>query len=91
MGQGDVMPGDVKAERAIRMADRVNCAYCDDDHNPERTNENDEPGKGTWVHYNVNPPSGAQSENAAAQICLASAEIEKAWAKLSKQNAEIIP
>ena len=90
MNEGDVMPDDDKAERAIGMADRANCAYCDD-HNPERTNENDEPGKGTWVHYNVHPPSEAQSENSEAQICLASAEIEKAWAKLSKQDAEMIP
>ena len=85
------MPGDGKAERAIRMTDRVNCAYCNGGHNPERTNENDEPGKGTWVHYNVNPPNEAQSENAEAQICLASAQIEKAWAGLSKQDAKMIP
>lgn len=51
------MPDDIKTETATRMAGRVNYAYRDGDHNPERTNENDEPSKGTWVHYNVNPPN----------------------------------
>ena len=84
MNKENVMSGDSKTEAAIRMANRADCSYCGGNHKPERTNENDEPGKGTWVHYDVNPPSGAQSENADAQICLASAEIEKAWAELSK-------
>jgi len=85
------MSDDSKTERAISMANRAGCAYCNSHHNPERTNENDEPGKGTWVHYNVNPPSGAQSENAEAQICLASAEIERTWAKLSEQDDKMAP
>jgi hypothetical protein len=75
-----------KAERAISMANRIDCEYCEGNNLPQRTNINDLPGKGTWVHYNVNPPTGAQSANAEAQICLASAEIEKAWARLSESN-----
>lgn len=85
------MPDDNKTEAAINIANRAGCAYCSGNHTPERTNENDEPGKGTWVHYNVTPPSGAQSENAEAQICLASAEIEKAWAELSNQDDKMAP
>jgi hypothetical protein len=75
-----------KAEQAINMANRKDCEYCEGNNLPQRTNNNDQAGKGTWVHYNLNPPSGAQSTNAEAQICMASAEIEKAWAELSESN-----
>ena len=75
-----------KAEQAISMANRKDCEYCEGNNLPERTNINDLAGKGTWVHYNVNNPSQERSTNADAQICLASAEIEKAWAKLSESN-----
>ena len=56
------MPGDSKTEAAISIANRAGCAYCGGNHDPERTNENDEPDKGTWVHYHVNPPSKAWAE-----------------------------
>lgn len=85
------MTGDSRTEAAKSIANRAGCAYCSGNHDPERTNQNDEPGNGTWVHYNVNPPSGARSENAEAQICLASAEIEKAWATLFKQDDKMTP
>ncbi len=75
-----------KAERAISMADRRDCEYCEGNDMPQRTNSNDQAGKGTWVHYNVGPPGVVDSPAVDAQLCLASAEIEAAWAKLSESD-----
>jgi hypothetical protein len=75
-----------KAERAISLADRKDCEYCEGNNPPQRTNSNDLAGKGTWVHYNADPPSVVDSPAVDAQLCRASAEIEKAWAKLSESD-----
>ncbi|MGA9773629.1 MAG: hypothetical protein WBV94_31655 [Blastocatellia bacterium] len=75
-----------KAEQAISLTNRKECEYCESNNLPERTNSNDLAGKGTWVHYNEKSLSLVDSPTIDAQLCRASSEIEKAWAKLSESD-----